>query len=276
MKKFYFLFNFILICISCSTDSSSIAVNPNLLQRVDYYPGTVSEKRWIFNGDGLLKEITKADGTVVQSFTYNSHNLLTSSTVFNSGLTENHTFTYDNNDFVNTVDGQTLNYDTTIGAYYLGDLNQAYQTFKINSDKLIANYESIYIDSDDNGNPIPTLSSGYQVVYLNNNVISSYPYDSCSAITHDGNTNPLRNATLSICRAFSFVPYFYWANSQYNSANNVLSSRYCTEDPESDVYHYTYNANNLPQQQTNDSYYFSTLETTSVSAKYYYQGDVLP
>ena len=47
-------------------------------------------------------------------------------------------------------------------------------------------------------------------------------------------------------------------------------------DPESEVYQYTYNSNNLPITQTRDNYYNGVYENTISSVKYYYQGDVIP
>lgn len=266
------------ICLltSCSNDSSSNEPNLNLLQRVDFYPGLTFERRWLFNTDGLLNEITKADGTIVQNFIYDSNNRLTSSTLFNdNGFNETHTFTYDNNDFVATVDGEIVNYDSSLGAYYTGDLNQGYRLTKINNEKLLVEGRSVFLDIDETGtNEI--RSAEISVNYLNNNVMNIYPNDSCNSFTYDSNSNPLQNATLAICRAFSYIENSRWVNGQINSANNVLTHNLCPEDPESEVFQYTYNSNNLPITQTRDNYYQGVYENTISSAKYYYQGELIP
>lgn len=277
MKKLYFILISICLLPSCSSDSTSIAEpNPNLLQRVDFNPGLTNERRWFFNTDGFLNEITKADGTIVQNFTYDSNNRLTSSTLFNdNGFNETHTFTYNNNDFVATVDGEIVNYDSALGAYYTGDLNQGYRLTKINNDKLLIEGRTVFLDIDETGTNEIRLAE-MSVYYLNNNVMSFYPNESCNSFTYDNNSNPLRNATLAICRAFSYIENSRWVNGQNNSANNLLTQNYCLEDPESEVYQYTYNSNNLPVTQTRDNYYQGVYENTISSVKYYYQGDVIP
>lgn len=278
MKKFYFLICFVVVSISCSSDSSEeVTADQNLLQRVDFYPGTVNERRWLFNADGLLNEITKADGSVIQNFTYDSDNRLISSTKFNDGgTTETHTFTYNSSDFVTSVDGVTLNYDSALEAYYTGDLSQYYEMTKINSDKLLIYSKKAYNEEVEVGQFEETVWYSVSIDYTNNNINNFSPGEQCNYLSYDDKTNPLRNATLSICRAFSFVPESRWPLDYCISANNVLTHDYCPEDPESEVFHYTYNTNNLPLEQTHDSYYFETYEGTVVSAKYYYQGDTLP
>jgi hypothetical protein len=278
MKKFCLLLITICALSSCTSDSTSNnEPNPNLLQRVDFYPGTPNERRWIFNSDGLLDEITKADGTVIQDFTYDSDDRLTSSTLFNdSGINETHTFTYDNNDFVASVDGVSLNFSPSLNAYYTGDLNQYYEMTEINSEKLLVYSKKALIEEVEVGQFEESVWFKLIVSYTNNNILGFYPGEHCNYLTYDDKTNPLRNATLTICRAFSFVQESRWPSDYCISANNVLTHEYCSEDPESEVFHYTYNANDLPEEQVQDSFYLGTFESTRVSAKYYYQGDVLP
>ena len=278
MKKFYFIFSFIVVCISCSSDSSSVSVNPNLLQRVDFFPGTISERRWLFNDDGLLTSITKADGTIVGSFTYDSHNrLISSTTVDYMGTIENHSFTYDSNDFVTTVDGVTLIYNSSLNGFYTGNLNSYYSLTILNSEKLLTYRKTVNIEEVEVGVFDETVLDEMIVSYGDNgNILGYSPNESCNYLSYDDKANPLRNATLAICKAFAFISNSNWVDGQYNSTNNVLSHDYCSEDPESEVYHYTYNTNNLPIIQTRDDYYLGAYEATTTSAKYYYQGDVIP
>jgi len=275
MKNIFFLFIITISLFSCSNDENSSALNPNLLQRVDFYPNSSNEKRWLFNSDGLLYQITKADGTIVQDFTYNSNNLLISSTEYNNSGNITHAFTYNNNGFVTSVDGETVNYDAGINAFYTGVLNDYYRLTKINSDKLLVEGKTVFIDIDETGTN-QVLLDEMSVSYSDNNILSYFPGESCVYYTYDSYSNPLRNATLSICRAYSFIANSRWVDGQFNSIKNPITQEYCTEDPESEVYHYDYNVNNLPIEQTHDYYYLGTLENTIVSAKYYYQGDVLP
>ncbi len=279
MKKFYILLiSIFALTSSCTSDSESTTQpDPNLLQRVDFNPNTINEKRWLFDADGLLIEITKANGNVIQNFNYDSRNRLISSTIYNdSGSNETHTFTYSNTDFVTSVDGVTLNYDATLGAYYTGDLNQSYVLTKINNDRLLVYSKTAFMDEIDLGVFEEIIGNELTVEFTNSNILGYFPNEQCNFLSYDNKTNPLKNATLAICRAFSFVPESRWVFDYCVSANNVMTHRYCLEDPESYVYHYIYNSNNLPQTQTSDSYYLGVYENTVTSINYYYQGDALP
>lgn len=278
MKNFCLFFIAVFTLLSCSNDTTDqTTIDPNLLQRIDFFPGLTFERRWVFNTDGLLKEITKSDGTIVQDFIYDNNNRLINSTVFNdNGFNQTYTFTYDNNNFVNSVNGETVNYNVGLDSYYVGNLSQNYRLTKINSDKLLVYGKTSYQDFDENGNPFEIIWNEITVNYTNNNLMSYWPNDSCNFFTYDSQTNPLRNAILPICRAFSFIENSRWVDGLYFSPNNPLSHEYCSEDPESEVYNYTYNTDNLPLIQTRDNYYQGVYENTITSAKYYYQGDVIP
>jgi hypothetical protein len=278
MKNCCFIFIAFFTLLSCSNDTSDQAtIDTNLLQRIDFYPGLAFERRWIFNTDGLLKEITKSDGTLMQDFTYDNNNRLINSTIFNdNSFNQTYTFTYDNTNFVNSVNGETVNYNAGLDSYYVGNLSQNYRQTKINSEKLLVYGKTSYQDFDENGNPFETIWNEITVTYSNNNLMSYYPNESCNYFTYDSQTNPLRNATLPICRAFSFIENSRWVDGLYFSPNNPRSQEYCSEDPESEAYNYTYNTNNLPLIQTRDNYYLGVFENTITSAKYYYQGDVIP
>lgn len=278
MKNCCYIFIAFFTLLSCSNDTTDqTTIDPNLLQRIDFYPGLAFERRWVFNTDGLLKEITKSDGTLVQDFTYDNNNRLINSTVFNdNGFNQTYTFTYDNSNFVNSVNGETVNYNAGLDSYYVGNLSQNYRLTKINSEKLLVYGKTSYQDFDDDGNPFETIWDEITVAFSNNNLMSYHPNDSCNYFTYDSQTNPIRNAILPICRAFSFIENSRWVDGLYFSPNNPLSHDYCSEDPESEVYNYTYNTNNLPLIQTRDNYYLGVYENTITSAKYYYQGDVIP
>ncbi len=275
MKKFYITLCVIIVSISCTNDTQN-QPDPHLLQRVDFYPGTSFETRWLFNENGLLKQITKADGTVIQDFIYDAQERLSSSTIYEASANQTYNFTYDSNGFVTTVNNQSLQYNTAGGFYYFGDLNGYFSKFKIDSEKLLTSSKTAYIDEVELGQFEESIVYQIDIYYLNNNITAYNIGESCDNSTYDNNINPLRNATLAICRAFSFVPKSLWPYHHCISANNILTEKYCSEDPESEVYHYTYNTINLPKEQTRDNYYLGTYENTLFSAKYYYQGELLP
>jgi hypothetical protein len=113
MKKLLTLF-VSAILFSCNSDDASEntqTTDPTLLQKVIFAPGTVVERHWTFYENGLLKEIAKPDGTVLQTFTYDANNNLLA--------TAGHTFTYDAGNIITTVDGYPVayGYDAAGGKY---------------------------------------------------------------------------------------------------------------------------------------------------------------
>jgi hypothetical protein len=279
MKNLIYFFLLTFITISCSdSDDSGVAIpiiDTSKLAKVIFDPKTPSEKHWNFYTNGLLKEITKPDGTILQNFVYDAKNNLLSST----NITEpynSHKFTYDNNNFVASIDGEKVNYDSTLDAFYTGVLDHSYRLTKINIEKLLIDGKLVRVEIE---NGISYESQFYQtrVNYSNNNISSYFEYnETCNFLTYDNKKNPLSNATLPICIAFSFVSNSSWINGHYNSVNNLLTQHYCSEDPESNTYNYTYNSHNLPNTRTSNYYFRGVFENSKLSAIYYYQGDVIP
>ena len=119
MKKIFTLFVLTTTLFSCSSDDSSSTVNPNLLQRVDFYPGTTSEKRWNFNAEGLLTSITNSDNEILELFVYDTNNNVIQNTKYSSGSpTENYLITYDSNNKITNINGKNYNYSGSENRYY--------------------------------------------------------------------------------------------------------------------------------------------------------------
>jgi len=123
-----------------------------------------------------------------------------------------------------------------------------------------------------------SLQAGYapnnNMLYINN------PGDpSGDSYVHDNKTNPLKAATLPVCRAMAVCSVIYpirFNSGEFCSANNVIGNGHGFEDPENIVYEITYNANNLPVATISKFYYLGTLESTRAFAQYHYQTDTLP
>lgn len=300
MKKIYSLFVLILITFSCSESDSLIpsidsnnaasrqdingltVLDPTKLAKVIFYPGTTYQKNWFFYPNGLLRKITDSNGTLLQKFVYYSNQNLLSSTKYSGSFPVTTTYTYDNSVHINSINGNAINYDAATNQYINGTSIVA-----LNDQSLIVHeqysYEDFY-DFDEFGNPIyqTYLVSGISVGYTNNNLTASYLDDSPSSnhYQHDTNSNPFKTALYPICKSlgvFNFGNFSEkWVFSEYNSINNVTEINYDIDDPESQKYVYTFNANNLPITRTRKDYYFGTLESTTLDVKYYYQGDVIP
>ena len=88
MNKIYSLLLLVLMSYSCSNDDVVSkdnpqqrkpgrvinALDPTKLARVIFYPGTNNERRWFFYPNGLLKKIVDANGTLLQTFVYDTNN----------------------------------------------------------------------------------------------------------------------------------------------------------------------------------------------------------
>lgn len=274
MKKFCFIFSFVVISISCSNDSSNVtAVDPNLLQRVDFYPGTSFEKRYIFNADGLLTEITKADGTLIEKFVYDADNNVTQNTKYENGLaTENYLITYDSNNKITDINSNHYNYSTSDNRYYYTIGFDDYSC-NLNSEFLVTESHLVYDDTADVYNT--DYYCGYALGNMTSYSNSSWTADIYTNYEFDNRINPLKNALLPIFRFKSLIDtnFFY---SSLSSVNNITSQAYYSIDPESHTYDYIYNSISLPQTQTRNDYSNGVFEGSLVSANYYYQGDVLP
>ena len=274
MKKTIFFLIFAIALGSCNRDNSSSSTYAHLLQRVDFYPGTISEKRWLFNADGLLKLITKANGTLVEKFTYDTNNNVIQNIKYENGLpVETNLITYNLSNKITVINGINYNYSASENRYYYSIGFNDYNCI-LNSDFLVIESHLIY-----NGTAEINHTDFY-CEYILNNMIS---YNNLSIMvgeisTHyefDNKINPLKNALLPVFRFKSLIDTEFFYGS-FSSANNITSQYYFLTDSESHTYNYAYNSNNLPQIQTINNYSGGVFENSSVSAKYYYQGDALP
>jgi len=153
----------------------------------------------------------------------------------------------------------------------------------LNSELTFLSIREYFQETDDNGNVTNHNLIVETASYLNSNLSGYYVLGSPSSsyFSHDTKNNPLKAALYPLNKAYSVRCSFnhtsgLWKYSECNSQNNVINEHYESEDPERYNYIYEYNALNLPVKQTTQSYYFSQLESTKVTAKYYYQGDAIP
>ncbi len=294
MKRLLAFFVFALI-FSCSSDDAQPQQNidPTLLQKIVFYPGTANETHWNFYPDGLLKEIAKPDGTVLQDFVYQNNNLVSTTQYAGSGNLVT-TFTYDNNNFLTSINGYPVSYtyDGTGGKYTFDYVvpvcdecaydNPHKTEIQLNSDLLPVSRKVFF-------NYYPTGEEFYYLPYdagYENGNLAFYRINNADLEYHsqfDNHPNPLKAALLPVTRAFavsngnSIYGDSNWNNADYTSTNNVTSFSYSSEDPESTGVSYDYNANNLPIIQTSQAYFQGQMDGTShVTAYYYYQGDVVP
>ena len=277
MKNSFSLFILIIIFGACTNESSnSSQINPNLLQRVDFFSGTSFEKRWCFNSNGFLKEIKDANGVLLEKFVYNSNNQVIQNLIYENGIvSQTYNISYSSDNIVSQINGVNYNYNSTENNYF--DSDGAFYSYNctLNSEFLMIESSSINNDPDD------YFENIFYINYIGNNMFS---YSNNNSNTgqdvftfYDFNTsvNPLKQALLPVFKVKSITnPSFYY--DSLSSTNNIISQGYFNIDPEYHTYQYTFNSNNLPIVQTRNDYYLDIFENSLESKHYYYQGELIP
>jgi hypothetical protein len=306
MKKIYPLLFLVLLSFSCSDADDIIlkdnpqlrkpgrvinALDPTKLAKVVFYPESTSEKNYYFYPNGLLRKITNANGSLFQTFTYDSNNNLIYTQRSSTSQSYTYTFTYDGSSHITSVNGDAVAYDSIANQYIFHyppvfpndpDCPTCYDytdrtEITLNNEMLIINERTFFLSSDGN-----YCYGGMFAGYNNGNMsyVSGATDPSGPSYSYDNKTNPLKFALSPICRALSVARglnyYGRFATGENNSSNNVIFNGYGEGDPESEEFIVEYNANNLPFRTTRKSYYFQTLESTRIFALYYYQGDPIP
>lgn len=276
MKKIILLFVLATALISCSSDESNSAINPNLLQRVDFYPGTSSEKRWLFNSSGLLTDITKADGTSLEKFIYDSDNNVVKYTIYEDGSAiENYLISYDSNNKITDINGKHYNYSTLENRYYYTIGNESFSCY-INNDGLATHY----LDFFDYPNDSDDILTEFSFQYENGNLSRMSGFgNNLSDVEINFNysnvVNPLKIATLPVLKIKSILePNFF--NSGISSNNTKEYQSFALGHPESHSYGILINQRNKIELLSQENYSNGVLESILTNSHYYYQGDVLP
>ena len=276
MKKIIFLFVLAITLFSCSSDDSSFSVNPNLLQRVAFYPGQPQENRWNFNSDGLLTSITDANSNLIETFVYDSNNNVIQDIKYSSGSpTENYLITYNSSNKITNINSRSYNYSASENRYYYTVGNEIFSC-ELNGDGIVMHYLDFF-DFPDAGDDVQTE---FNFQYENGNLsnISGFGSNMSDVIinfTYGNSVNPLKNATLPVFRIKSLIdPNFF--NTGISSNNVKETKTYAPGDPESSIYGTLIYPSNKIELLTDQSYSGSVLESSLTDSYYYYQGDVIP
>lgn len=276
MKKIIFLFVLAITLFSCSSDDSSSTSNPNLLQRVDFYPATTFENRWNFNADGLLTTITDANNNLIETFVYDSNNNVIQDIKYSSGSpTDNYLITYDSSNKITDINGKHYNYSTSDNRYYYTSGNETFSC-ELNAEGLATHY-SDFFDFPDEGDDIQTE---FNFQYGNGNLLNMSGYgnnmsDVIIIFNYGTVVNPLKNATLPVFRIKSLInPHFF--NTGISSGSVKEYERYAPGDPETHSFGMLFYPSNKIELLTQEDFYLGVYESSLTNSHYYYQGDVIP
>lgn len=280
--KFIVMQKIIALCVltitlfSCSSEENSSVSNPNLLQRVDFYPGTTFEQRWNFNSEGLLTSITNADNELIELFVYDSNNNVIQDIKYNSGSpTENYIISYNSSNRIVSINGKQYNYNVSQNRYYYTIGNESYSC-SLNADGIATHY-SDFFDFPDEGDDILTE---FSFTYENDNMLSMSGFgNNMSEVEVNFNygtvINPLKIATLQVLRIKSILePNFF--NTGISSNNIKEYQSYAVGDPETHSFGMLFYPSNKIELLTQENFSNSVFESTYTNSHYYYQGDILP
>ena len=276
MKNLILLLILTTTLFSCSSDSVDSTTNQDVLQRVDFYPGTSFERRWNFNNDGLLTTITDVNGVLIEKFVYDSDNNVIQDIKYSSGSpTENYLITYNSSNKITNINSRSYNYSASENRYYYTIGNESFSC-ELNADGLAKHY-SDFFDFPDTGDDVQTE---FNFQYENGDLLNISGFGSnMSDVIINFNygtvVNPLKNATLPVFRIKSLIdPNFF--NTGISSNNVKETKTYAPGDPESSIYGMLFYPSNKIELLTDQSYSGSVLESSLTDSYYYYQGDVIP
>ncbi|MFZ4680803.1 MAG: hypothetical protein ACOYLP_11605 [Flavobacterium sp.] len=275
-KKIILLFTIIITLLSCSNDDSSTTVNPNLLKRVDFYPGTTFEKRWNFNSEGLVTSITNSDNELIESFVYDANNNIVQDIKYSLGSpTENYLITYNSNNKITSINGKQYNYSVSENRYYYTAGNESFSC-DLNADGIVTHYLN-FSDFPDESDDVQTE---FSFQYENGNLMRMSGFGTNSSdvevnFNYSNVVNPLKFATLPVLKIKSILePNFF--NSGISSNNTKEYQSYALGDPESHSFGILINPSNKIELLSQENYSNGFFESILTNSHYYYQGDVLP
>lgn len=276
MKKLILLLIITTTLFSCSNNESNASTNQNLLQRVDFYPGTTFERRWNFNTDGLLTTITDVNGVLIEKFVYDSDNNVIQDTKYDMGSpTENYLITYTTNNKIATINGINYSFSATENRYFYTAGNESFSC-ELNADGLATHYSDFFdypgIEDD--------TETDFTFQYENSNMLSMSGYGSNMTdievnFNYGNVSNPLKNATIQVLKVKSIIdPHFF--NSGISSVNVKEAQRYSLLDPETHSFGILFYPSNKIELLTQEDFSSGVFETSLTNSHYYYQGDVIP
>lgn len=276
MKKIVILLVIATALFSCSSDKSSSSTNPNLLQRVDFYPGTTFETRWKFNADGLLTTITNANNETIESFVYDSNKNVIQDTKYSSGSpTENYLITYDSSNKITVINGKHYNYSAPENRYTYIAGNESFSC-ELNADGIATHY----LDFFDFPGVADDTQTEFTFHYESGNLLSMTGFGSTMSdiiinFNYGTISNPLKNATLSVLKLKSLIePNFF--NIGISSNNVKEAQSYASVNPETHSFGMLFYPNNKIEILTQENFSSGIFESSITNSHYYYQGDVIP
>ena len=228
MKKIILFLILAITLTSCSSDST--VVPAQTLQKVVFYSNSPNQRQWNISND-LLRNITLADGTVVEEFIYDSQNRLASDIKYTGGLvSDTTTITYNADNTIQTINGLPYAYNSSTRTYTYSYGSSFTISCQVNSGFLVENfirtgtnageYHMTYSNGD--------MTSFKKIISGSTEIIKNFHFDELY-------TNPLHNAILAVARIKSLTDPSFFIDSL---ASTRIAGGY--DRGTSDPYYYSY------------------------------------
>lgn len=211
-SKIISLFVLATTLFSC-TDKDDTVVSASALQKVVFYSGTPNERQWNISNN-LLTNITLADGTVAEEFTYDTQNRLTSDVKYNNGiLSETNSIVYNSDSTIKSINGLNYNFNAATQTYDYSYAGTFSINCQVNSDGLAVNYVRTGTNA---GEYHMTYASGNMTSFEKtssgtNDIIKNFHFDGTYG------SNPLHDVILAVARVKSLTDPGFFIDSMASS-----------------------------------------------------------
>jgi hypothetical protein len=229
-KKILTLFILATTFFSCSNDDTTVTP-PKVLQKVVFYLNSPNQRQWNFSNN-LLTNITLADGTVVEEFTYDNLNRVIRDAKYTNGIvTDLNVITYTSDSKISTINGLPYTFDATTRTYAYSYGSGFTIDCQVNSELLATNFirtgtnPAEYHMSYANGN----MTSFQKVANGTTEILKNFRFYGASG------TNPVHNAVLAVARVKSLTDPGFFVDSQ---ASTAIADGF--DKGSSDPYYYNY------------------------------------
>lgn len=209
MKNIFFLLTIAVSFLSCTNDSDSTSTSKKI-EKVVFYKNSPNERHWNIE-NGLLSNITLADGTVAEEFVYDNQNRVVRDVKYTNGLvSETDVITYNADNTINSINGLPYTFNTATQTYNYTYGSNFTISCQVNSDKLAVNFTRT-----------GTNPGIYNMTYSNGNMISYQKLNNGSTVLVKNfnfeaglGSNPIFNTVLAVGRVKSLTDPSFFVDSQ--------------------------------------------------------------
>jgi hypothetical protein len=235
MRKLAFLFIAAIALTSCSNDNDTIAIAvPKTLQKVVFYKNSINERHWNISNN-LLTNITLADGTIAEEFTYDNLKRVIKDVKYTNGIvTETNVITYNTDSTIQSINGLPYTYNAATQTYLYTYGSNFTINCKVNENKLAIDFVRTGVGA-----------SEYHMTYADGNMLSfekvtNGAIETVKNFHFSGNiaeAGPVYKAILAVARVKSLTDPNFFVDCQVSKMNPDGFDKGTT-----DPYYYNYGA----------------------------------